>query len=213
VSTGKTIGRFLFVGDPVVTPTADVHKAYDTQGEFGEVALKLLRSGTDPYYKEALAREVSALQRLKHDHVVPLLYDDIDTATGRPYMVFPWLDRRLQDEMSSRGAMSWPAWWEQFGSPILKALEAAHSLQLQHRDLKPANVLIDRDSRPVLIDFGISKIYTVLPPEVTVDAASPPFTPPELVQDSPERQPRGRYVLCCAMAGSSSRHRYWSRKH
>lgn len=37
------VGRFVLVGEPVVTATADVCKAYDTQGEFDEVALKLLR--------------------------------------------------------------------------------------------------------------------------------------------------------------------------
>jgi serine/threonine protein kinase len=180
------VGRFLLVGDPIVTATADVFKAYDTGGEFGEVAVKILRSASDPYYKEALSRELRALQRLKHDHVVPLLASGSDTNTGQPYLVFPWFKRRLQDSMRATGAITWPAWWEQFGRPIVVALEAAHALQLQHRDLKPANVMLDDDGRPVLIDFGISRFYTGLPPEVTVDGASSPFTPPELVHDSPE---------------------------
>ena len=150
------------------------------------MAIKVLRSGSDLYYKEALARELAALQRLKHDHVIPLLGSGSEPKTGQPYLVFPWFARRLQDEMAAAGPMAWSVWWARFGRPILEALEAAHQLHLQHRDLKPANVLIDGDGRPVLIDFGISKIYVGLPPEVTVDAASSPFTPPELVHDSPE---------------------------
>src|SRR5690348_11893184 len=97
--SGRTIGRFLLVGEPVVTAMADVYKAYDTEGELGEVAIKLLRSASDPYYKEALSRELDALQRLKHDHVVPLLATGTDSATDRPYVVFPWFKQRLQDAM------------------------------------------------------------------------------------------------------------------
>ena len=182
---GRIVGRFLVVGDPVVSAMADIYKAYDTEGEYGEVALKMLRAGADPFYAHAFERELSALQRLQHEHVVPLLCNGTDPATDQPYLVFPWFSRRLQDEMTDRGAISWHVWWPCFGRPLLRALEAAHQVSLQHRDLKPANVLIDQEGRPVLIDFGISKVYGETLSDATVDGASSPFTPPELVQDSP----------------------------
>ena len=164
---------------------ADVYKAYDTGGVHGEVAVKLLPRGADDRRRWSFERERKALERLQHPHVVPLLDGGVDSDGDRPFLVFPWLERRLQDEMSDRGPIAWKKWWTLFGGPILGALDAAHQLEIHHRDLKPSNVLLDSAGSPKVIDFGISKIVGQLHPEVTVDGASSPFTPPELVQDSP----------------------------
>jgi serine/threonine protein kinase len=81
--------------------------------------------------------------------------------------------------------MDWTSWWDGFGDPILGALETAHQQEIEHRDLEPANIMLDVDNRPKVIDFGIAKLYRMLSPEGTVDAASAPFTPPEPAAESP----------------------------
>ena len=178
-------GRFVVVGDRVAFGMAEVWKGYDSQGEYGEVAVKLLPSGPDDFHRRAFERERRSLERLRHPNVVPLLDGGIDSGTGQPFLVFPWLERRLQEEMATRGAMEWARWWRPFGEPILEALRAAHDADVHHRDIKPANVMLDSGGRPMVIDFGISKIHGLLVPEATVDGASSPFTPPEPVADSP----------------------------
>jgi eukaryotic-like serine/threonine-protein kinase len=45
--------------------------------------------------------------------------------------------------------------------------------------------MLNEDGQPLVIDLGIAKIYSRLVPEGTVAAASAPFTPPELVGESP----------------------------
>lgn len=164
---------------------ADVYKAYDTTGTHGEVAVKVLPIGADERRRRSFERERKALERLSHPHVVPLLDGGFHPDDSRPFLVFPWMERRLQDEMADRGPIPWEPWWQEFGGPILSALDAAHQLDIHHRDLKPANILLDSTGSPRVIDFGISKIVGQLYPEMTVDGASSPFTPPELVQESP----------------------------
>jgi superfamily I DNA and/or RNA helicase len=179
------IGGYMLVGSPVSQAMAEVYKAYDTRGVHGEVAVKLLPIGADDRRRRSFERERKALERLQHPYVVPLLDGGVDPEDDRPFLVFPWLDRRLQDEVADRGPIPWTTWWKEFGGPILSALDAAHQLDIHHRDLKPANILLDSDGSPRVIDFGISKIVGQLYPQATVDGASSPFTPPELVQDSP----------------------------
>ena len=178
-------GRYLAVGPPVARGMADVYKAYDGNGVHGEVAVKVLPASADEYQLRSFNREREALERLLHPSVIPLLDSGVDPDSSEPYLVFPWLERRLQDEMAERGEMPWIDWWQRFGQPILDGLAAAHEIPIQHRDLKPANIMLDAGGRPQIIDFGIAKIYSEIRPEATVDGASSPFTPRELVSDSP----------------------------
>jgi AAA domain/Protein kinase domain len=164
---------------------ADVYKAYDLRNEHGEVAVKVLRPIHAAEDSLRFGKERDALMRLDDPTIVPLLDSGEDDGTGHYFLVFPWIPRRLQEELADRGPMAWEDWWDAFGKPILRAIEVAHRGEVQHRDLKPANVLLDADGHPRVIDFGIAKIYARLAPEGTVDAASPPFTPPEPVSESP----------------------------
>jgi superfamily I DNA and/or RNA helicase len=177
--------RFVLVGGRISMGMAEVWKAYDTSGEFGEVAVKLLPSGTDDFHRRAFDRERRALELLRHPNVVPMLFGGVDAIRGQPFLVLPWLERRLQDEMFAAGGIGWHEWWGTLGEPLLSALKAAHKLKIHHRDLKPANIMLHADGHPMVIDFGISKIHGLMVPEATVDGASSPFTPPEPVSDSP----------------------------
>jgi hypothetical protein len=183
--SGMFAGRFLRVGEPVIGGMATVWKAYDAQGQFGEVALKVLSPGSTDFHRRAFEREHRALLKLRHPNVVELLHGGIEPESGEPFLVFPWLERRLQEEMVSELGQDWETWWSTIGRPILDALEAAHGLELHHRDLKPANVMLGPNGEPRIIDFGISKMSGLLAPEATVDGASAPFTPREPVSDSP----------------------------
>jgi serine/threonine protein kinase len=170
-------GRYHVVEGPIPGGMADVYKAYDLRNEFGEVAVKLLRPVRPDDDVMRFKKERSALMQLDDPAIVPLLDSGEDDETGRYFLVFPWYERRLQEELALRGAIGWEDWWTEFGRAILGALETAHRAEIQHRDLKPANVMLDERGQPLVIDLGIAKIYSRLVPESTVDAASAPFTP------------------------------------
>ena len=178
-------GRYQLVGKPLPGGTmAQVFKAFDLEDQHGQVAVKLLTAAATSHLI-TFNRERDALTRLEHPSVVPLLDAGEDGGDGRPFLVFPWYSARLQEHLADYGAMDWTSWWDGFGGPILEALEAAHQQEIEHRDLKPANIMLDADNRPKVIDFGIAKLYRMLSPEGTVDAASAPFTPPEPAAESP----------------------------
>lgn len=65
---------------------------------------------------------------------------------------------------------------------ILKAVNNAHSNNVIHRDLKPSNIIYDKYADKVtLIDFGTSKIKTVMDSETTMPLYSEGYSAPELI--------------------------------
>jgi eukaryotic-like serine/threonine-protein kinase len=69
---------------------------------------------------------------------------------------------------------------------VLDAVSYAHQNLIVHRDLKPANILVDRDGRPRLVDFGIAKILDETQDQertsTALEAFSPQYASPEQVR-------------------------------
>lgn len=144
------------------------------------VALKVLRAAfLDP--AEALARferEAETLARVDHSSIVRILDRGV-TEDGSPLLVMEYIDGvscvDLLEAASDRGAAHDDARWlaERFGidlrgekslvrlsaewaAELADGLQAAHDAGVFHRDVKPSNVVIRRDGRAALIDFGIA---------------------------------------------------------
>lgn len=163
---------------------AKVVKALDTETDGKPVAVKLLpRADADDLHQVLFRREVMALSRLSHPNIVSLLDYGEDDGQNAFYLVFPWVDRQLRDELPSPDDVDWgwDTFAERWGLPLLDALAYAHERQVVHRDVKPSNILV-HDGQPLLADFGISKIRSVIVAEATVaDFVSRPYAPPDLV--------------------------------
>lgn len=59
--------------------------------------------------------------------------------------------------------------------PIAEGLERAHRADVLHRDIKPANILVDRQGRPVLIDFGSARFESSQATNTKVTFYTPPY--------------------------------------
>ncbi len=134
------------------------------------VALKVLRSdGAAPAESRArFLREARLAARLRHDGIVRL--HDIGEESGRAYLTMDLVEGRTLaawlDETSaarrSGGAGAYGPLREQVEAlaSVAEAVAAAHEAGVIHRDLKPGNVLLNREGRAQVGDFGLAKEAT-----------------------------------------------------
>ncbi|WP_437337918.1 serine/threonine-protein kinase [Sorangium sp. So ce394] len=83
-------------------------------------------------------------------------------------------------------------------SQLVEGVSALHAANILHRDLKPSNVLVTRDGRVVLLDFGIAKELTPRAPgEATVEdlVGTPAYMPPERITSAPETEASDWYSV------------------
>lgn len=101
--------------------------------------------------------EAESAARLNHPHIVPVY--EVGEHNGHPFFSMKLvegttLSRRLMDgPLSTRDTI-------EILIPICNAIGEAHRQGVLHRDLKPANVMIDREGRPYVTDFGLAKRVT-----------------------------------------------------
>ncbi len=127
-----------------------------------EVAVKVLRAYTDASASELadlrtrMQREAQAAARIRHSGVVTV--HDVTEERGLPVIVMELVDGPSLDAvLTQRGALD-PREAAAIGAKLMDALDAAHRAGVLHRDVKPANVLLERDGRVVLTDFGIASM-------------------------------------------------------
>ncbi|MER7487272.1 protein kinase [Streptomyces sp. NPDC126497] len=100
--------------------------------------------------------EARAAARINHSAVVTV--HDVLEYDGRPWIVMELVEGdSLADAVKERERVD-PREAARIGLWVLRALRAAHAAGVLHRDVKPGNVLLGRDGRVLLTDFGIAQI-------------------------------------------------------
>ncbi|MGW2995361.1 serine/threonine-protein kinase [Streptomyces sp. NPDC001193] len=101
-------------------------------------------------------KEARAAARIQHPAVV--VVHDVLEHDDRPWIVMEYIDGpSLADAAKAAGRIE-PPEAARIGLHVLGALRAAHAVGVLHRDVKPGNVLLAKDGRVLLTDFGIAAI-------------------------------------------------------
>jgi serine/threonine-protein kinase len=101
--------------------------------------------------------EAESAARLDHPHIVPVY--EVGEFGGQPYFAMKFVEGTTLARRLAEGPMA-PREAAAILAPICQAIHFAHQRGILHRDLKPSNILIDRDGRPHVTDFGLAKRVT-----------------------------------------------------
>jgi tRNA A-37 threonylcarbamoyl transferase component Bud32 len=121
------------------------------------VALKILPPEvySDPTFAERFEREARTLARLDHPNVVRVY--DAGRSGGRYYLVMELVDGVDLRQMIRAGRVE-PREALAIVGQVCDALQYAHDQGVVHRDVKPENILVDRQGRVKIADFGLAKL-------------------------------------------------------
>ena len=187
---GTNIGRFKVVSEIGRGGMGIVFLAEDEKLR-RKVALKLLPPSfaADEERRRRFLREARAAAAVSHPNLVTVY--DVGEHEGRGYIAMEYLrGRSLREQLGERQLSIDEA--VDLARQVLAGLAHAHAAGLLHRDLKPENVLVDRDGRVRLVDFGLAKL------DDDVDAPGDNSTRDGLVMGTPgymsPEQARGQPV-------------------
>lgn len=166
-------------------------------------ALKLVGSLDNRIQKLIFKREVEALRQLNACENVVRIRDNrinVDfrgkTTWGAILLDFVYGDDLDSFDLSALSSSK----RQEICLKILKAVEDAHSYNVLHRDIKPSNIIYNEETDEVtLIDFGTSKIKTIIDDETTLPFFSPNYSAPEIVKGNSSTEASDIYSLGAVM--------------
>jgi tetratricopeptide (TPR) repeat protein/predicted Ser/Thr protein kinase len=179
---GASIGRYIVLEELGKGGMGVVYAAYDPELD-RKVAVKLLHVEQGGHTnatagRSRLLREAQAMARLSHPNVISV--HDVGTSDDRVFVAMEFIEGSTLSEWIEEESRD----WARTISPFLAAgdgLAAAHRAGLVHRDFKPDNVMVGRNGRVCVLDFGLAR--------------------PVARRTAPE--PDGREPLSAALTGSN----------
>ncbi len=162
----------------------DVYRAWDSRLD-REVALKLLPAdlAVSNQLAASIIEEGRQLARVRHPNVVTIY--GAERIADRVGLWMEYIDGRTLHQLVDDGRRFSPREVAAIGQALCGAVAAVHAAGLLHRDIKAQNVMMARDGRVALMDFGTGRDRSVtstadlagtplyLAPEVLTGAKSP----------------------------------------
>ena len=159
-----------------------VYRAVDPMLE-RTVAIKTINMALDPgemdHYEKRFTIEARAAGGLNHPNIVTI--HDIGRSGDLAYMAMEFLEGRELKELIVGNELSADRALE-IAAQVADGLAYAHAHEVVHRDIKPANIMILKDGRVKITDFGIARMRTAdVRTQTGVVLGSPRYLSPEQV--------------------------------
>ncbi|HTU41301.1 MAG TPA: serine/threonine-protein kinase [Candidatus Aquilonibacter sp.] len=136
-------------------------------------------------YRERFFREAEAAGRLSHPGIVTVFDVGEEPETHAPYIVMEYVPGQTLDKLLlSREDHKMPAEQAlQLTLEVAEALDCAHGQGVVHRDIKPANILLTKEGRAKIADFGVAKLNLANATAPGRVFGTPAFMSPEQLND------------------------------
>ena len=151
---GRPFGKYVLVNEVGRGGMGVVYKAYDLELR-RIVALKVLASeATTEENLKRFYKEAQIAANLRHPRLARIY--EVGQEGESHYFTMDFIDGRgfddwlVEEDRPASGVVSLVA-------EVSDAVQAAHDAGVIHRDIKPSNVLVDREGRPWLTDFGLAR--------------------------------------------------------
>ena len=186
--TGELIdGRYQLLRQVANGGMASIYEAIDTRLD-RKVAVKIMHPhlAQDEAFVSRFIKEAKAAAALSHPNIVAV-QDQGWNQSGVPavFLVMELIEgHTLREYLNERGRFEIKDAIN-YLTPILSALAAAHALGIVHRDIKPENILISKEGRVKIADFGLARgelIGSTMTAESSVILGSVSYLSPEQVQ-------------------------------
>jgi serine/threonine protein kinase len=186
---GEMVGAYRIVEQLGQGGMATVYKAYHAQLE-RHVAIKFLHHTflEDVNFLSRFEREARIIARLDHPNIVPVY--DFNYYREQPYLVMKFIDGVLLKDIIANNEVDVP-YVVGILEAVAGALTYAHSQGVLHRDVKPSNIIVDREQRAYLTDFGLARIVQSGQSTLSQDMlmGTPHYMSPEQARGSEEIGP------------------------
>lgn len=203
---GSKIGRYEVIRSLGRGGMGVVYLARDPKLD-RRVALKLVKPSLSSderadHFEKRLMREARAMARLAHPNVLTIY--DVGIQEGQVFLASEWVDGCTLDEWMSEGPHRWHAIAQRFREAA-RGLVAAHAAGLVHRDFKPSNVMVGKDERVRVFDFGLVKSTTANIGDITTQLSgnfvvgTPAYMAPEQMVGKTADERSDQFSFCASM--------------
>lgn len=153
---GKTLNHFTVLDRLGKGGMAEVYVAEDLKLK-RKVALKVLpeEMARDAIRLERFQREAETIAALNHPNIVTIF--SVEESDGIHFLTMELVEGETLNQFIPPEGMELKSFL-QITTPVAEALSAAHEKGIIHRDLKPTNIMVTREERIKILDFGLAKL-------------------------------------------------------
>jgi serine/threonine-protein kinase len=156
LAAGTKVSHYTIISKIGAGGMGEVYLAVDNKLS-RNVALKFLPNHLcqNEDARSRFMREAKAVAKLDHPNVVPI--HEVDEFQSRPFFALAYIEGKSLKEVIREGKLTVEQCVD-FTMQICEGLHLAHESGVVHRDVKPGNIVIDRDNKARILDFGLATI-------------------------------------------------------